>query len=458
MKKTLLDKIWEKHVVTSINETTNLLYIDFHLMHEVTSTHAFNSLKNRNRTVKRPELILATMDHQTPTKDIEHVEAEVAVIQMEALKRNAETFQINKMYPLGHQRQGIIHAIGPELGVIHPGMTVVCGDSHTSTHGAFGALAFGIGISEVSHVLETQCLIQAKPKSMAVTVNGALNPGVTAKDVILHILGTLGTDGGVGHVIEYRGDVIDNMSMEGRMTICNMTIEGGARAGMIAPDDKTFAYLKGRPHVPHGEQWERAIEYWRQYHTDEGASFDKEIVIDGNDIKECITWGTTPAQVVNIDGDVPQPKNKNEKQALAYMGLAAGQKIEEIPIDAVFIGSCTNARIEDLRTAASVVQGRHANKQVKALVVPGTMQIRQQAEEEGLAQIFIDAGFEWRYPGCSMCVGMNDDTLGEYQRSASTSNRNFEGRQGKNVRTHLVSPAIAAASAIAGHFASPSAL
>lgn len=455
MGKTLFEKVWEKHVVRHGEGTPDSLYIDFHLMHEVTSPHAFAKLREMNLKVRRPDLTVATMDHQVPTSYLKYpVKDEVAAQQMQALHKNCEEFGI-QMYPWGTSGQGIIHVIGPEMGLIQPGMTVVCGDSHTSTHGAFGALAFGIGISEVSHVLATQTLLQNKPKAMAVTVKGIPSENVTAKDLILGILKKIGSNGGVGHVIEYRGEAIRALSMEGRMTVCNMTIEGGARAGMIAPDETTFEYLKDKPYAPKGEQWEKAVREWKKLYTDEDAVFDKEIIIDAAEIKSNITWGTTPDQVVSIDDVVPVPKSESEKRALDYMNLVPGQKIKEIPVDAVFIGSCTNARIEDLRAAAKVVKGHKVSENVRALVVPGSMKIKQQAEEEGLADIFKEAGFEWRAAGCSMCVGMNEDYLQSGQRSASTSNRNFEGRQGKGVRTHLVSPGVAAATAIMGKFSTP---
>ncbi|WP_342463083.1 3-isopropylmalate dehydratase large subunit [Ureibacillus sp. FSL K6-8385] len=452
--KTLFDKVWEKHVVTS-SDNLDLLYVDFHLMHEVTSPHAFRALREMGIKVRRPDLTIATMDHQVPTSYLnEPVRDPVAAEQMETLMANSKDFGV-KVYPWASEDQGIIHVIAPEKGIIQPGMVVVCGDSHTSTHGAFGALAFGIGISEVAHVLATQTIRQRKPKKMAVTLTGKRPKGVTGKDLILYILQIIGTDGGVGHVIEYRGDVIKELSMEERMTICNMTIEGGARAGMIAPDETTFEYLKDKPFAPKGEEWEKAVEEWKQLHTDEGAVFDKEVVVDVTDIKPFVTWGTTPAQAVSIDSMVPVPKDPNEERALEYMGLAPGMPMKEVKIDAVFIGSCTNSRLEDLRAAADVVKGRKVKEGVKAIVVPGSMKVKREAEEEGLADIFVNAGFEWRASGCSLCVGMNEDVLEAGQRCASTSNRNFEGRQGKGARTHLVSPAVAAASAIMGKLADP---
>ena len=452
--KTLFDKVWEKNLIRSRSGKPDLLYVDFHLMHEVTSTHAFNMLRQMGRKVRRPDLTIATMDHQVPTTNLDQpIKDQIAAEQMNALKKNCTEFGIT-MFPWGSNEQGIVHVIGPERGLTQPGMVIVCGDSHTSTHGAFGALAFGIGISEVAHVLATQTLPQRKPKTMAVTVKGKLPKDVTAKDLILGIIQKIGTHGGVGHVIEYRGEAIRALSMEGRMTVCNMTIEGGARAGMIAPDDVTFNYLKGKPNAPKGEEWEKALEDWSKLYTDEGAIFDKEVIIYASELKPFVTWGTTPAQSITIDSTIPLPKNKTEEKALEYMGLKPGMRIKDIEVDAVFIGSCTNARIEDLRAAANVAKGHKVKDSVRAIVVPGSMKVKKQAEDEGLAKIFIDAGFEWRAAGCSMCVGMNDDVLKPEQRCASTSNRNFEGRQGKGARTHLVSPVIAAATAIKGHFAS----
>jgi len=456
MPKTLFEKIWEKHVVRSTEGGPDLLYIDFHLMHEVTSPHAFNKLRQLGLKVRRPDLTIATMDHQVPTNNLDlPVEDEIAAQQMEALRKNCAEFGI-QLHPWGTLGQGIVHVIGPEMGLTQPGMTIVCGDSHTSTHGAFGALAFGIGISEVAHVLATQTLLQRKPKTMAVTVEGKLPKDVTAKDLILGILKKIGTDGGVGHVIEYRGEAIRSLSMEGRMTVCNMTIEAGARAGLIAPDETTFEYLKDKPYAPKGEQWEKALAEWKELYTDEEAVFDKEVKINAEELVPYVTWGTTPDQVVPLDGEVPQPRNSNEERALKYMGLVPGTKIKDIEVNAVFIGSCTNSRIEDLRAAAQVVKGHKVKEGVRALVVPGSMKVKKQAEDEGLAEIFQQAGFEWRASGCSMCVGMNADYLQPGERCASTSNRNFEGRQGKGARTHLVSPVIAAATAILGRFASPS--
>ncbi|WNS78708.1 3-isopropylmalate dehydratase large subunit [Domibacillus sp. DTU_2020_1001157_1_SI_ALB_TIR_016] len=452
--KTLFDKVWEKHVVRSNTGEPDLLYIDFHLMHEVTSPHAFNMLRQMGKKVRRPDLTIATMDHQVPTTNLDQpVKDQVAAEQMNALHKNSKEFGI-QMFPWGTQGQGIIHVIGPERGLTQPGMVIVCGDSHTSTHGAFGALAFGIGISEVAHVLATQTLPQRKPKTMAVTLEGKLPSDVTAKDLILGILKKIGTDGGVGHVIEFRGEAIRSLSMEGRMTVCNMAIEGGARAGMIAPDEVTFNYLKGKPNAPQGEAWDQAVQAWKTLHSDEGAEFDKEVIINAAELKPFATWGTTPAQSISIDSEIPMPKDASEKRALEYMGLKPGMSMKDIEVDAVFIGSCTNARMEDLRAAAAIVKNRKVKDGVRAIVVPGSMNIKKMAEEEGLADVFKDAGFEWRAAGCSMCVGMNDDVLESGQRCASTSNRNFEGRQGKGARTHLVSPAVAAATAVMGHFAS----
>lgn len=453
MPKTLFDKVWEKHVVKSRESEPELLYVDFHLMHEVTSPHAFNMLRQMGRKVRRPDLTIATMDHQVPTMNLDQpVRDKIAAEQMEALHKNSQEFGI-EMLPWGSKGQGIVHVIGPERGLTQPGMVIVCGDSHTSTHGAFGALAFGIGISEVAHVLATQTLPQRKPKTMAVNIEGKLPSDVSAKDLILGILQKIGTEGGVGHVIEYRGEAIRSLSMEGRMTVCNMSIEGGARAGMIAPDEVTFNYLKGRPNAPQGDEWDQAVTEWKQLYSDEDATFDKEVFIDASELKPFTTWGTTPAQTVSIDGKIPFPKNKTEERALEYMGLTPGLAVKELEVDAVFIGSCTNARIEDLRAAASVVNGHKIKEGVRAIVVPGSMKIKEQAEMEGISDIFINAGFEWRSAGCSMCVGMNDDVLQSGQRSASTSNRNFEGRQGKGARTHLVSPTVAAATAVMGRFA-----
>jgi 3-isopropylmalate/(R)-2-methylmalate dehydratase large subunit len=456
--KTLVEKVWEKHVVRSAEGEPDLLYVDLHLVHEVTSPQAFEGLRLAGRKVRRPDLTLATMDHNVPTTAIGlPVEDRVSAKQMEALRTNCAEFgiELNEWGAIG---QGIVHVIGPEMGLTQPGLVIVCGDSHTATHGAFGALAFGIGTSEVEHVLATQTLPQRRPKTMAVTVEGDLPADVTAKDLMLGILNRIGTGGGVGHVIEYRGEAVRQLSMEGRMTVCNMSIEGGARAGLVAPDETTFEYLKDKPHAPKGEDWDRAVEEWRSLRTDEGAEFDKEVVIQAADLVPYVSWGTTPAQTVGLDGAVPEPENDGHERALKYMALEAGTPIREIEVDAVFLGSCTNARIEDLRAAAKVLEGHKVKEGIRAMVVPGSMRVKKQAEEEGLADIFTEAGFDWRNAGCSMCLGMNPDVLQPGERCASTSNRNFEGRQGKGGRTHLVSPAVAAATAVMGRFASPSEL
>jgi 3-isopropylmalate/(R)-2-methylmalate dehydratase large subunit len=451
--RTLAEKVWDRHVVRRESGEPDLLYIDLHLVHEVTSPQAFDGLRSHGRTVRRPELTVATMDHNVPTTSGPVLD-EVSARQMEALRRNTEEFGITS-YPWGSVGQGIVHVIGPEMGYTQPGLTIVCGDSHTSTHGAFGALAFGIGTSEVEHVLATQTLPQAKPKWMAVTVDGDLPPDCAAKDIILAIIARIGTGGGVGHVVEYRGSAIRALSMEGRMTVCNMSIEAGARAGVIAPDDTTFAYVEGRPHAPKGTAWERALEHWGSLPTDGGAVFDTEVTLDAGGLRPYVSWGTNPAQSTTIDGEVPSPATPEAERALAYMALDPGTAIRDIRPDTIFIGSCTNSRIEDLRTAAEVVRGRKVKDGLRALVVPGSVAVKIQAEREGLDQIFRSAGFEWRGAGCSMCLGMNPDILGPGDRSASTSNRNFEGRQGKGGRTHLVSPRVAAATAIAGHFTTP---
>ena len=438
-----------------------LLYIDLHLVHEVTSPQAFDGLRINNRKVRRPDLTVATEDHNVPTQDIHLPIADpISAKQIDVMRANAKEFGIT-LYPMGDPKQGIVHVIGPEQGRTLPGMTIVCGDSHTATHGAFGALAFGIGTSEVEHVLATQTLPQSRPKWMSVTVEGALSPGVTAKDVILAIIGQIGTGGGIGHVIEYRGSAIRSLSMEGRMTVCNMSIEAGAKAGLIAPDEITFEYLKGREYAPSGAAWDQAVAEWRTLVSDDGAAWDKEVVIDAASIKPQITWGTNPAQVLGIDDRVPNPDDYADAtardtvaRALTYMGLTAGTPIRDITVDTVFIGSCTNSRIEDLRAAASVFNGRTVTVK-RVMVVPGSHQVKKQAEAEGLDKIFIAAGVDWREPGCSMCLAMNPDKLAQNERSASTSNRNFEGRQGRGGRTHLVSPEIAAATAVAGHFATP---
>lgn len=462
MGKTLSDKIWESHVVRSSDGEPDLLYIDLHLVHEVTSPQAFDGLRLAGRPVRRPDLTLATEDHNTPTIDIDKPIADpVSRLQVETLRKNAEEFGI-RIHSLGDRDQGIVHMIGPQLGLTQPGTTIVCGDSHTSTHGAFGALAFGIGTSEVEHVLATQTLSQARPKTMAVTIEGELADGVTAKDVILALIAQVGTGGGQGYVVEYRGSTIENMSMEGRMTICNMSIEWGAKAGMVAPDATTFEYLQGRPHAPVDEEWDAALEYWRTLYTDPDAVFDAEVFLDASTLTPFVTWGTNPGQGVPLGGSVPlledytDPTERSAaERALEYMGLKAGTPMREIRIDTVFLGSCTNGRIEDLRLAASVLKGRKIAAGTRMLVVPGSARVRLQAMVEGLDRIFIDAGAEWRQAGCSMCLGMNPDQLAPGERSASTSNRNFEGRQGKGGRTHLVSPAVAAATAVRGTLSSP---
>jgi len=462
MTARLFDKVWDRHVVASPDGEPPLLYIDMHLVHEVTSPQAFEALALTGRRVRRPDLTIATMDHDVPTIGLDKPIADpLAAEQIARLRANCAEHGIT-LHALGSPQQGIVHVIGPQLGLTQPGMTVVCGDSHTSNHGAFGALAFGIGTSEVEHVLATQTLSQAKPKAMAVTVAGDLPPECTAKDLVLGIIRALGVGGGAGSVIEYRGAAIRGLSMEGRMTVCNMSIEGGARAGMIAPDDTTFGYLEGRKHAPKGAAWERALDEWRSLVTDEDAEFDKEIRVDAAGLRPAVTWGTNPAQSVTIDDVIPEPETaatpaarQAAERALTYMNLKPGTAMRDIPVDTVFIGSCTNGRLEDLRAAAAVIRGRQVHAGVRALVVPGSALVKAQAEEEGLDQQFIAAGFEWRSAGCSMCLGMNGDILSPGERSASTSNRNFEGRQGPGGRTHLVSPAVAAATAVAGHFAVP---
>ena len=462
MGRTLADKVYDAHVVRSAEGEPDVLYIDLHLVHEVTSPQAFDGLRMANRTVRRPDLTIATEDHNVPTTDILAPIADpVSRTQVETLRKNCAEFGV-RLYPMGDAGQGIVHVIGPQLGLTQPGMTVVCGDSHTSTHGAFGALAFGIGTSEVEHVLATQTLPQRKPKMMAVTVNGELPYGVTAKDLILAIIARIGTGGGQGHIIEYRGEAIRALSMEGRMTVCNKSIEAGARAGMIAPDETTFAYLEGRPNAPQGADWEAAKEYWRSLRTDDDATFDREVVIDAAELTPFVTWGTNPGQGAPLSASVPDPAEFTDptrrgaaERALEYMGLTAGTPLRDIAVDTVFVGSCTNGRIEDLRAAAEVVKGRKVADGVRMLVVPGSMKVKEQAQEEGLDAVFTAAGAEWREAGCSMCLGMNPDQLKPGERSASTSNRNFEGRQGKGGRTHLVSPAVAAATAVTGRLAAP---
>jgi 3-isopropylmalate/(R)-2-methylmalate dehydratase large subunit len=460
--QTLTDKVWQRHVVHEQEGEPDLLFVDLHLVHEVTSPQAFDGLRLAERRVRHPELTVATADHNVPTTDIDKPVADpVSARQLEVLAANCAEFGIT-LYPMGHANQGIVHVIGPELGLTQPGMTIVCGDSHTSTHGAFAALAFGIGTSEVEHVLATQTLPQQRPSTMSVEVEGALPDGVSAKDVVLAIIGRIGTGGGIGYVIEYRGSAIRSLSMEGRMTVCNMSIEAGARAGLIAPDDTTFAYLEGRPHAPKGALWEQALDDWSSLATDDGAEFDKSVHIDAAALLPHVTWGTNPGQVVTIDGVVPDPSSFADpaerdaaERALQYMDLTPGTPIRDVRVDTVFIGSCTNSRIEDLRAAAAVVAGRKVRTGLRALVVPGSHQVKDQAEREGLDKVFMDAGFEWRQPGCSMCLAMNPDKLAPGERCASTSNRNFEGRQGRGGRTHLVSPSVAAATAVAGRFATP---
>jgi 3-isopropylmalate/(R)-2-methylmalate dehydratase large subunit len=456
MGRTLFDKVWESHLVEREAGRPELLYIDLHLVHEVTSPQAFEGLRLAGRTVRRPDLTLATMDHNVVTGDDTPMD-ELSAQQLEALRVNCEEFGV-PLYATGSGREGIVHVIGPELGITQPGMTIVCGDSHTSTHGAFGALAFGIGTSEVEHVLATQTLQQNKPRSMRIRFEGELPEHATAKDVVLAAIGRLDVDGGVGYVIEYAGPVIEQLSMEGRLTICNMSIEAGARAGMIAPDETTFAYLEGRPGAPQGAAWEAALERWRALPTDDDAVFDQELVIDVSELGSQVTWGTNPGMVVPIDGVVPDPASFADadaraaaERALVYMALEPGTPIREIEVGRVFIGSCTNSRIEDLRAAAAVAEGHHVHPSVRAMVVPGSAKVKEQAEAEGLDRIFVDAGFEWRRAGCSMCLGMNPDVLAPGERCASTSNRNFEGRQGRGGRTHLMSPEMAAAAAVTGH-------
>ena len=457
MAKTLFDRVWERHIVREEPGEPTLIYIDLHLLHEVTSPQAFEGLRLADRPLRRPDLSIATMDHNVPT-DGGPITDPLAKAQLDALEANAPAFDV-PLYETGSGREGIVHVIGPELGLTRPGITIVCGDSHTSTHGAFGALAFGIGTSEVEHVMATQCLQQQRPKTMLMRFEGELPPGVSAKDCILGAIGQIGVAGGTGHVIEYAGDVIEGFTMEQRMTVCNMSIEAGARAGMVAPDDTTFAYLEGRPASPEGAGWEAALDDWRQLRTDEGAEFATEVTVDVEELVPQVTWGTNPGMVAPVTANVPVPaeiadeeERGSVERAIDYMGLTPGMALSDIQIDRVFIGSCTNSRIEDLRAAASVVQGHKVAGSVRAMVVPGSVGVKQQAESEGLDRLFKEAGFEWREAGCSMCLGMNPDTLDPGERSASTSNRNFEGRQGRGGRTHLVSPEMAAAAAVAGHF------
>jgi 3-isopropylmalate/(R)-2-methylmalate dehydratase large subunit len=450
MPRTLAQKIWDAHVVRSAEGEPDLLYVDLHLVHEVTSPQAFESLRLAGRRVRCPDLTVATMDHNTPTRGGREAADEIGRRQLDALEENCRWAGI-RLYPMGSRHQGIVHVIGPELGLTQPGMVIVCGDSHTSTHGALGAMAFGIGTSEVEHVLATQCLPQRRPRDLAVTVEGELPMGVVAKDVVLALIHQVGVSGGQGCAVEYRGSTIRSLSMEGRLTICNMTIEWGARVGMVAPDDTTFAYLEGRPYAPRGAEWERALEYWRSLPSDPDAVFEREIRLDASALEPFVTWGTNPGQAVPVSGRVPEPTTENEERALRYMALRPGTAIQDIAIDRVFIGSCTNARLEDLRAAAAVVRGRRVHPRVRAMVVPGSAQVKLQAEAEGLDRIFEEAGFEWRDAGCSMCLGMNPDILQPGERCASTSNRNFEGRQGAGGRTHLLSPPMAAAAALMGH-------
>ena len=462
--RTLAEKVWDAHVVVpGENGKPDLLYIDLQLLHEVTSPQAFEGLRIEHRPLRRLDLTIATEDHNTPTDNIFGTIADLTSrTQIETLRRNAKEFGV-RIHSLGDKEQGIVHVVGPQLGLTMPGMTIVCGDSHTSTHGAFGALAFGIGTSEVEHVMATQTLPLARFKTMAINVEGTLKPGVTAKDIILAVIAQIGTGGGQGYVLEYRGSAIRSLSMEGRMTMCNMSIEAGARAGMVAPDETTFEYIKGRPHAPKGEEWDKAVEYWKTLPTDEGAVFDKEIFINADELEPFVTWGTNPGQGVPLSQSVPSPddfEDENDKvaatRALEYMGLEAGTPMKEIPVDVVFLGSCTNSRIEDLRAAADIVRGRTIAENVRMMVVPGSQKVRAQAEEEGLDKVFKDFGADWRFAGCSMCLGMNPDQLAPGERCASTSNRNFEGRQGKGGRTHLVSPVVAAATAVRGTLSAPS--
>ncbi len=460
MGRTLAEKVWDAHVVRKAEGEPDLVYIDLHLVHEVTSPQAFDGLRLAGRTVRRPELTLATEDHNVPTDELTITDP-ISLKQVETLRANCQEFNI-RLHSMGDAKQGIVHVIGPQLGVTQPGMTIVCGDSHTSTHGAFGALAFGIGTSEVEHVLATQTLPLVRPKTMAVTVEGRLQPGVTSKDLVLALIAQVGTGGGQGHVVEYRGEAVRALSMEGRMTVCNMSIEWGARAGMIAPDETTYAYLEGREHAPAGADWSAAVTDWQALRTDDDAVFDKEVFLNASVVTPFVTWGTNPGQGVALAAAVPDPatmpvgsERDAAERALAYMGLTAGTPMREIAVDTVFLGSCTNGRMEDLRAAAEVVKGRRVADGLRALVVPGSMLVKLQAEKEGLDSVFRDAGFDWRNAGCSMCLAMNPDTLAPGERSASTSNRNFEGRQGRGGRTHLVSPAVAAATAITGYLTAP---
>ncbi|GAB3718058.1 3-isopropylmalate dehydratase large subunit [Nocardiopsis nanhaiensis] len=462
MARTMAEKVWEEHVVRRADGEPDLLYIDLHLVHEVTSPQAFEGLRLAGRPVRRPDLTIATEDHNVPTMDLLAPIADpVSRKQVETLRKNCSDFGV-RLYPMGDIDQGVVHVVGPQLGLTQPGMTVVCGDSHTSTHGAFGALAFGIGTSQVEHVLAAQTLPMQPFKTMAVTVNGQLKPGVSAKDIILAVIAKIGTGGGQGYVIEYRGEAIEALSMEARMTVCNMSIEAGARAGMIAPDQTTFDYVQGRPHAPQGADFDTAVEHWKSLRTDEGAEFDAEVVLNADELSPFVTWGTNPGQGVPLHAEVPDPSSYEDssaraaaEKALQYMDLEAGTPMRDIRVDTVFLGSCTNGRIEDLRTAAEIVRGRSVADGVRMLVVPGSMRVKEQANEEGLGKVFEEAGAEWREAGCSMCLGMNPDQLKPGERSASTSNRNFEGRQGRGGRTHLVSPQVAAATAVRGTLSSP---
>ena len=462
MGKTLAEKIWADHVVSSKEGEPDLLYIDLHLIHEVTSPQAFDGLRLAGRPVRRPDLTIATEDHNVPTLNIDKPIADpVSKLQVDTLRKNCAEFGV-RIHSLGDVEQGIVHVVGPHLGITQPGMTIVCGDSHTSTHGAFGALAFGIGTSEVEHVLATQTLPLVRPKTMAINVTGKLKPGVTSKDIILAIIAKIGTGGGQGYVLEYRGEAIRALSMESRMTVCNMSIEAGARAGLIAPDEITFEYLKGKPHAPQGADWDAAVAYWKTLQSDSDAKFDKEINLNADELEPFVTWGTNPGQGLPLNAKVPNPADIADaeergaaERALTYMGLTAGTPLKDISVDTIFLGSCTNGRIEDLRLAADILKGKKISGKVRMLVVPGSARVRLQAESEGLDKVFLDAGAEWRTAGCSMCLGMNPDQLAVGERAASTSNRNFEGRQGKGGRTHLVSPLVAAATALRGTLSSP---